>query len=202
MAKKTGTIIIAVGLICLISAFGFYLHNQNESKTAGESARKVLEELDEAVEEKKSESKALSEEENSYDNSMEMPTVTIDGYDYIGYVEIPKISIRLPVMSEWDYDRLEIAPCRNFGSVLSDDLVIASHNYTAHFGKLDNLTSGDSVVFTDVLGLVYSYTVQKLDTVAPENVDAVQNSGYDLVLYTCTLSGTERTAVYCNRANY
>ncbi len=201
MAKKTGTIIIAVGLICLISAFGFYLHNQNESKTAGESAGKVLEELDEAVEEYKNESKAISEE-NSEENSAEMPTVTIDGYDYIGYIEIPKISIRLPVMSEWDYDRLKIAPCRNFGSVFSDDLVIAGHNYTAHFGKLDNLTSGDSVVFADALGLVYSYTVQKLDTVAPKNVDAVQNSGYDLVLYTCTLSGTERTAVYCNRANY
>lgn len=53
MAKKTGTIIIVIGLICLISAFGFYLHNQNESKTAGESARKVLEGLDEAVEEKR-----------------------------------------------------------------------------------------------------------------------------------------------------
>ncbi len=201
MAKKTGTIIIAVGLFCLISAFGFYLHNQNESKTAGESAEKVLEELDEVVEVKKSESIVVSED-NSESQSDEMPTVTIDGYDYIGYIEIPKISIRLPVMSEWDYDRLKIAPCRNFGSVFSDDLVIAGHNYTAHFGKLDNLTSGDSVVFTDALGLVYSYTVQKLDTVAPENVDAVQNSGYDLVLYTCTLSGTERTAVYCNRANY
>ncbi len=200
MAKKTGTIIIVVGLICLISAFGFYLHNQNESKSAGDSAQKVLTQLDEVIEENKTvsnESEASSEE----DTSDEMPTVTIDGYDYIGYIEISKISIKLPVMADWDYDRLKIAPCRNFGSVLSDDLVIAGHNYTTRFGKLDNLTSGDSVVFTDAVGAVYSYTVEKLDTVAADNVDAVQNSGYDLVLYTCTLSGKERTAVYCNRAN-
>lgn len=202
MAKKTGTIIIVVGLICLISAFGFYLHNQNESKSAGESAQEVLEKLDAVIEENEANIKASSEEDNSEDVLAEMPTVTIDGYDYIGYVEIPKIGIKLPVMADWDYDRLKIAPCRNFGSVLSDDLVIAGHNYTAHFGKLDNLISGDSVIFTDALGAVYSYTVEKLDTVAGDNVDAVQDSGYDLVLYTCTLSGTERTAVYGNRVNF
>lgn len=201
MAKKTGTIIIIVGLICLISAFGFCLHNKKESKLAGVSAQKVFKELDAVIEENKTESNednALLEEETSD----EMPTVMIDGYDYIGYVEIPKIGIKLPVMADWDYERLKIAPCRNFGSVLSDDLVIAGHNYTAHFGKLDNLIIGDSVIFTDALGGVYSYTVEKLDTVAGDNVDAVQNSGHDLVLYTCTLSGTERTAVYCNRVNF
>ncbi len=130
-----------------------------------------------------------------------MPTVTIDCYDYIGYIEIPKIDIKLPVMADWDYERLKIAPCRNFGSILTDDLVIAGHNYTSHFGRLDNLTIGDSVIFIDAVGEINSYAVEKLDTVAGENVEAVQNSGYDLVLYTCTLSGKERTAIYCNRIN-
>ena len=43
-----------------------------------------------------------------------MPTVTIDGYDYIGYVEAPVLGLKLPVMAEWDYDRLKIAPCRRW----------------------------------------------------------------------------------------
>ncbi len=80
-------------------------------------------------------------------------------------------------------------------------MVIAGHNYTSHFGRLDNLTIGDSVIFIDAVGEINSYSVEKLDTVEGENVEAVQNSGYDLVLYTCTLSGKERTAVYCNRIN-
>ncbi len=197
MTKKIGTVIIVIGVVFLITAFGFYLHNQNESKSAGENSAEVLGELSEVIEEKKSESKSSSEE----NKTEEMPTVTINEYDYIGYIEIPKIDIKLPVMADWDYERLKIAPCRNFGSILTDDLVIAGHNYTSHFGRLDNLTIGDSVIFIDAVGEINSYAVEKLDTVAGENVEAVQNSGYDLVLYTCTLSGKERTSVYCNRIN-
>ncbi len=199
MTKKIGTLIIVVGLMCLAAASVFFFRNQNESKKAGENADAVLTVLTAQIEEEK---KAVSNENNSDEELNDtMPTVNIDGYDYIGYVEIPKIGIKLPVMSDWDYDRLKIAPCRNFGSVNNNDLVIAGHNYTVHFGKLDNLTEGDAVVFTDVNGKVYSYAVQKLDTVSAENVDAVQNSGYDLVLYTCTLSGKERTSVFCNRTD-
>ncbi len=199
MTKKIGTLIIVVGLMCLAAASVFFFRNQNESKKAGENADAVLTVLTAQIEEDKLD---VSEENNSDEELNDtMPTVNIDGYDYIGYVEIPKIGIKLPVMSDWDYDRLKIAPCRNFGSVNNNDLVIAGHNYTVHFGKLDNLTEGDAVVFTDVNGKVYSYAVQKLDTVSAENVDAVQNSGYDLVLYTCTLSGKERTSVFCNRTD-
>ncbi len=199
MTKKIGTLIIVVGLMCLAAASVFFFHNQSESKKAGESANAVLTVLTAQIEEEK---KAVYNENNSDEELNDtMPTVNIDGYDYIGFVEIPKIGIKLPVMSDWDYDRLKIAPCRNFGSVNNNDLVIAGHNYTVHFGKLDNLTEGDAVIFTDVKGKVYSYAVQKLDTVSAENVDAVQNSGYDLVLYTCTLSGKERTSVFCNRTD-
>ncbi len=199
MTKKIGTLIIVVGLMCLAAASVFFFHNQSESKKAGESANAVLTVLTAQIEEEK---KAVYNENNSDEELNDtMPTVNIDGYDYIGFVEIPKIGIKLPVMSDWDYDRLKIAPCRNFGSVNTNDLVIAGHNYTVHFGKLDNLTEGDAVIFTDVNGKVYSYAVQKLDTVSAEDVDAVQNSGYDLVLYTCTLSGKERTSVFCNRTD-
>lgn len=42
----------------------------------------------------------------------EMPVVMLDGYEYVGYVEIPALELKLPVMSDWDYNRLTLAPCR------------------------------------------------------------------------------------------
>ena len=36
-----------------------------------------------------------------------MPTVEIDGY-----LSVPSVGLELPVMAEWDYDRLKTAPCR------------------------------------------------------------------------------------------
>ena len=44
-----------------------------------------------------------------------------------------------------------------------------------------------------------TYAVSKNETLQPTEVDAVQNSGYDLVLYTCTLGGRTRVTVFCDR---
>ena len=128
-----------------------------------------------------------------------MPVVMLDGYEYVGYVEIPVLGLKLPVMSEWDYNRLKLAPCRQFGSSRTDDLVIAGHNYRRHFGYLKNLSAGDTVTFTDMEGILNTYRVAKIETLDPNQVDAVQNSGYALVLYTCTMSGKTRTTVFCSR---
>ena len=125
--------------------------------------------------------------------------VVLDGYEYVGYVEIPALGLKLPVMSEWDYTRLKVAPCRQLGSSRTDDLVIAAHNYENHFGRLKKLSEGDTVIFTDMEGVVNTYSVKKIETLNPNEVDAVQNSGYALVLYTCTKGGKTRVTVFCDR---
>lgn len=131
----------------------------------------------------------------------EIPTVQIDGYDYIGTLTIPALELELPVMAEWDYDRLLIAPCRQFGTTQTNDLVIAAHNYTRHFGLLYELSPGDAVIFTAPDGAGIDYVVAEVRTLAPDEVEAVQNSGHALTLYTCTSGGVARTAVFCDRAS-
>ena len=129
----------------------------------------------------------------------EMTVVEVNGHDYIGYIEIPAISLSLPVMAEWSDERLKITPCRHFGATWTDDLVIAGHNYRRHFASLKKLVPGDSVSFTDMDGNVIAYVVTETAVMQPTAVDAVQNSGHDLVLYTCTYSGDTRTVVFCDR---
>ena len=129
----------------------------------------------------------------------EMPTAQIDGYDYIGTLTIPALELELPVMAQWDYDRLTIAPCRQFGTTQTDDLVIAAHNYIVHFGLLYQLSPGDTVAFRGVDGAEIDYAVAEVSTLAPDEVEAVQNSGYALTLYTCTSGGVARTVVFCDR---
>ena len=123
--------------------------------------------------------------------------VHIDGNDYIGYVAIPTLEIELPVMSDWSYEKLNVAPCRHAGATFSEDLVIAAHNYDKHFGGLKNLQIGDSVTFTDMDGDVFSYQVAVVETVAPTAVAQVLESEYALVIYTCTYGGKTRVAVFC-----
>lgn len=192
MPKKAGIAIVAIGAVLILSALLLFLYNRYEDERARREAESLLEGV-EAVIDGKTAGPDLTQ------LAPQMPVVTLDGYEYVGYVEIPALELKLPVMSDWDYTRLSIAPCRQFGSSRTDDLVIAAHNYESHFGHLKDLTVGDTVIFTDMEGITNIYSVGKTETLNPDQVDAVQKSGYDLVLYTCTLGGRTRVTVFCNR---
>ena len=202
MPKRADIIIIAVGAVLILSALLLLIYNRCEDVRAGQEAESLPASVEAAIsaQEMATPNKPESTEALSPPLDPEMPVVTLDGYEYVGYVEIPTLGLKLPVMAEWDYTRLRIAPCRQFGSSRTDNLVIAAHNYDTHFGKLKELSKGDTVIFTDMEGIVSTYCIEKLETLSPDAVDTVLNSGYDLVLYTCTKGGKTRVTVFCDRA--
>ncbi len=179
-----------MGAALLLTALLLLWYNHREDADAGEASRTLMEDIELSIAE------GSAEESDSEDG---LPVVWIDGYDYIGYLEIPSIDRTLPVMAEWDYQRLRLSPCRQFGSVETNDLVIAAHNYDSHFGRLKELAEGAEVVFTDMEGTITRYAVTQSSILQPDEVDAVQNSGHDLVLYTCTKGGKTRVTVFCDR---
>ena len=185
--RRIGTIFVIFGLVLICSALSLLFYNSYQEQKAYQETENVLSALE-------------SETQNStQDYSSDEITVDVNGYDYIGFVEIPKIEIKLPVLSEWDYARLKIAPCRQFGSISTDDIVIAAHNYKKHFGNLSSLSIGDEIILTDTSKNTYAYSVARIEVLNPTDVEKVQNSGYDLVLYTCTYGGKTRVTLFCNR---
>lgn len=207
MPKKRGIIFVIVGAVLILSALLLFLCNRYEDRRAGQEAELLLDAIQSAIEQEtepttkpnKVDTDATERIEPVETLAPEMPVIEIDGHEYIGYVSIPDLELELPVMAEWDYSRLKTAPCRQFGSSRTDDLVIAAHNYMSHFGALSSLEEGAEILFTDMDGIENRYTLQRLDTLAPDAVDAVQNSGYDLVLYTCTPGGATRVVAFCER---
>ncbi|MGN1344110.1 MAG: sortase, partial [Traorella sp.] len=131
--------------------------------------------------------------------NMEMPTIEIDGHFYVGRLDIEALGLSLPVMNSSSSSNLKIAPCRYYGSVYTDDMVIAAHNYRSHFARLNELTSDDIVKFTDVDGNEFFYQVVGLEVLKPTNVDLMIHSDYDLTLYTCTYGGASRITIRCIR---
>lgn len=77
--------------------------------------------------------------------------------------------------------------------------MIAAHNYAQHFGRLSRLTEGDEVRFTDMDGNSFAYTVAGLEQLDPRQVKDMLSGGWDLSLFTCTLSGQSRLTVRCVR---
>lgn len=206
---------MAVGAALILSALVLLLYNRYADARAGREAETLLAGVEAAIssqaaaEQEKirprgQETRPTGEENGTEPTAAEaldpeMPVAMLEGYGYVGYVEIPALGLKLPVMSDWDYTRLEIAPCRQFGSSRKDDLVIAAHNFESHFGRLNEMSLGNTVTFTDMAGIVNTYRAEMIETLSPKDVEAVQNSGYDLVLYTCTRDGQSRVAVFCNR---
>lgn len=188
MRRKLGKICMTAGAVLLIAALFLFLWNRYEDYRAGKSAADTLSQLVEQTGDGTS---------NSYG---QMTEVMIDGYSYIGYLTIPSLGLQLPVMSDWSYPQLKIAPCRYYGSTQTDDLVIAAHNYSRHFGNIKNLTPGDAVYFTDMDGVTIAYEVVEIDTLNPTAVEEMTSGGYDLTLFTCTYSGQSRVTVRCDRA--
>ena len=119
------------------------------------------------------------------------PVTMVGDYEYIGVLDLPALNLSLPIMSDWDYERLKMAPCRQ---------VIAGHNYINHFGSLGMLKAGDSVTFTGTDGAVNTYVVSETATISPTETEKVTESGYPLVLYTCTYGRQSRIVIYCSRA--
>ncbi|MBE6903101.1 MAG: sortase [Ruminococcaceae bacterium] len=183
MAKRNSSIILLlIGCILLLIAGGWYIYNILEDKNAGKQAEKILSQLDNA--------------QNSI-NKDSAPVITVGGDAFCGKVTIEKLGVELPVYDEWDYNRLETAPCRYTGSIETNDLIIAAHNYKSHFGSLDKLQNGDEIIFTDAYGTAHSYEVCELILLDKTAVSDMQSGGWDFTLFTCTKNLEYRVTVRC-----
>lgn len=205
MKKIAGGLLMGIGAALVCGALILFLRNQQEDAQAGVSADRLLPQIvayieDTAEREDKAEQTEIGDTVEAPVYGTEMTEVMIDGFAYVGYLSIPALKLELPVMSAWNYDRLKIAPCRYYGSTKSDDMVIAAHNYSQHFGTLKNLSAGDAVYFTDMDGVVWAYAVTEIAILPPTAVAEMTRGDYDLTLFTCTYGGQSRVTVRCRRA--
>lgn len=200
MRNKKGLILITLGILLLLGAVGLAGYNIWDENRAAESVENILRQMDTLI--PKPGEVELPEgmiPDYLLAPKMEMPTVEVEENKYIGYITIPAIGIDLPVMGEWSYPNLKIAPCRYAGSAYMDDLVICAHNYAHHFGGLSQLSIGDRVEFTDVDGNLFEYSVAEKEQLNPDEAARMLSGGWDLSLFTCTLGGQYRVTIRCER---
>lgn len=124
--------------------------------------------------------------------------LNISGTGVIGYISIPFIKIELPIYHGTSEEVLNIAAGHLQGSSLpvggnNTHAVISAHRGLPSaklFTDLDQLVVGDTFTIT-VLGEVYTYEIEKILTVKPEEVDklAIIPNGDYVTLMTCTPYG-------------
>ena len=202
-----GNILIILGLLLIAASIGLTVYNLWDAERAAQESNAIADILIKEIGDDFVDGITVLP---YTDPSTPMPTKMIDGYEYIGILEIPSESLTLPVMSKWDYDRLKIAPCRFTGSYYSNDLVICGHNYSKHFSPIKWMDIGEDIYFINVEGLTIHYIVVNRETLQPTDVDLMVDNknnnkestmDWDMTLFTCNIGGQTRCAVRCSRVD-
>lgn len=199
MKNRCGAVWIAAGILLLTAAFALHLSNTARERYGGRASTFALAQLEQKQKkaEKSQKTEAALPAYRAFPE-MEMPTASVGGISYVGVLEIPAISLKLPIHAQCSNALLRSAPCCYAGSAYAGNFVIAGHNYSSHFGALSGLEPGDAVYFTDADGNVFDYAVAELETLAPSQVRAMKHSEYALTLFTCTYGGASRITVRCS----
>lgn len=204
--RKRSIILLIVGIIMVLGAGFLSVHNvniENRAYAGAEQTEKAIAEIipvrenpvvkfnPEIIKKSVGVSAAAIDAENEEPEQ----TVTIDGIKYLGIIDLPTARIKLPVCAEFSYDNMAVSPCRWVGRVSDNNMIICGHNYRRHFGRLDNLKTGDKATFTDVDGFVYDYKVVGTEIINGSDPRSMVSGDWDLTLFTCTLDGSRRITV-------
>lgn len=188
--NKFSKYLIILGILCILLSITLYIKNKYQELDTGKKSKEILDIIETKIN--------VSDKEEIKSNTEDL-VLNISGYDYIGVISIPSLNIKLPIMRETDYDRLAISPCKYYGNINTNDLVLCAHDYVNQFGKISNLKEDDIIIITDVLGNNYVYKVVLTEELNPTDITNMIESPFDLTLYTCSYGALKRITVRCNR---
>lgn len=123
-------------------------------------------------------------------------------YSVIGRVQIPKIEVDYPILSDCDEELLKIAPNKYHGADPNEvgNLCIAGHNYRnkKFFSKVPILENGDIIKITDLSGKNIDYVVYSKYNVHPKDMSCTSqktNGKKEITLITCNDDSSERVII-------
>ncbi len=191
--KKPAVILLSLGAVLLLCGGLWLGSNANAGQKAAVSARQILAEMGRPAAPRPSPSAPPSE-------SSSQPTVQELASDALGILEIPSLSLELPVLDDCSEELLERSVCRYAGTDPSlPGFVIAGHSYEEHFGMLSRLAEGNSVVFYLRDGTELQYSVAELAYISGNAPEELQAEDWDLTLFTCSFDGSDRLLIRCKR---
>lgn len=147
----------------------------------------------------------IEEEEEEKKEEAKVMTITHKGKEYetVGKINIPKIKVNYPILSEASVELLKISPCKFYGPEPNEigNFCVAGHNYKTEqfFSKVLKLVVGDVIEITDVSGRTIKYSVFDKYEVVPEDTSCTSqdtNGKKIVTLITCTNDNKRRVIIH------
>ena len=132
--------------------------------------------------------------EERRDNTM--PSLPVEGTDFVGIIEMPRFESALPVCAAWGESSKY--PCRFSGSVYNGTLQIGATTQKGQYDFYREISVGDKVYLTDMEGNRYTFEITDLRYEAHANQAALQRKGASLTLFIKNIYAFEYLIVFCN----
>ena len=132
--------------------------------------------------------------EERRDNTMSV--LSVDGTDFVGIVELPHYASALPVCADWG--NTNNYPCRFSGSIYNGTMQIGATTQKGQYDFYRELSVGDTVIFTDVEGNKYTFTITSLRYEKHADQAALQQEEAPLTLFIKNIYSFEYLIVFCN----
>ena len=160
--KKTHRIFhklqLLLSIMLFVTSISFYYFKRSQSKKAQNLSQQLVDTFQI--------SRIYSNQTNEVSLHSEN---TPNPYSIIGLIEIPKVQVHYPIISEVSDELLKISPCKFYGPAPNTigNLCIAGHNYDnqTFFSDIPKLSLNDSIFIYDLTGKKVEYLIyEKFET--------------------------------------
>ncbi len=189
MNRRLQKICILAGVCFLVVAMGVLIFWKWSIHTAAEKAAYYVDTLRTLMPEPQG---AIPEERR--DNTMS--TLSIDGIDFVGLLEIPRYDSALPVCADWGTPSKY--PCQFYGSIYDRTMQIGGTSQEGQYDFYREISVGDAIYFTDMEGNRYTYSVT--DVRYEKNADqaALRQKESSLTLFIKNIYAFEYIVIFCD----
>ena len=130
---------------------------------------------------------------------VDMPSLEVDGEDYVGIIEIPMLEVHLPIRARWDSGKVSRSPCRFAGSIYDGSLIVGGSDHEDQFDFAKTISIGDAVFVTDMTGSRYTYKVTWVELTDDVSAENLASREADLVLFVRDSYSLEYAVITCDR---
>ena len=182
-------ICILAGVCLLVVAIGVLIFWQWSIHTSARKAEYYVNTLRTLMPEPRG---AVLEERR--DNTMS--TLSMDGIDFVGLLEIPRYSSALPVCADWGTPAKH--PCQFYGSIYDRTMKIGGTSQKGQFDFYREISVGDAVYFTDMEGNRYAYSVTDVRYEESADQAALQRKDASLTLFIKNIYALDYIIIFCD----
>ena len=127
-----------------------------------------------------------------------MPSLSVDGTDFVGILEMPLHGSVLPVCAEWG--NLSQYPCKFAGNVYDRSIQIGGTSQKGQFEFYREISVGESLFYTDMEGNRYTYSVTDICYEKHADQQALAQKEAALTLFIKNVYGFEYIVIFCDAA--